>query len=154
MTGSEPGTDCFTCAVNSGREQPPGGVIYEDELWIADHGVTRLVAGYVVLKPKRHVHELADLESTEAATLGPALQSLLAAMRAALRPERIYVCSFAETVHHLHFHLLPRYAHMPGLGPDLLPALFTERRWKCTVVEAAAAAEAVRVALSTVGPLD
>lgn len=63
MSGSELGTDCFTCAVNSGREQPPGGVIYEDDLWIADHGVSRLVAGYVVLKPKRHVHELADLES-------------------------------------------------------------------------------------------
>ncbi len=154
MSGSEPGTDCFTCAVNSGREQPPGGVIYEDDLWIADHGVSRLVAGYVVLKPKRHVHDLADLEPAEATMLGPALQSLLAAMRAALRPERIYVCSFAETVHHLHFHLLPRYAHMPGLGPDLLPALFTERRWKCTVVEAVAAAEAIRAALSKVGPLD
>lgn len=138
---------CFTCDVNRGRQPAPGGTIYEDELWIADHGVSRLVAGYVVLKPKRHVHELADLDPGEAATLGIAQRMLLAAMRAALRPERIYVCSFAETVHHLHFHLLPRHSHMPGLGPDLLPALFTEERWKCTEAEAAAAADAIRAAL-------
>ena len=62
--------ECFTCKVNSGREVAPGGTIYEDELWIADHGVSLLVAGYVVLKPKRHVHELADLDTGEAATLG------------------------------------------------------------------------------------
>jgi histidine triad (HIT) family protein len=140
--------DCFACDVNSGRQPAPGGTIYEDELWIADHGVSRLVAGYVVLKPKRHVHELADLDSGEATTLGIAQQTLLAAMRAALRPERIYVCSFAETVHHLHFHMLPRYAHMPGLGPDLLPALFSNERWKCTDTEAVAAANAIRAALA------
>ncbi|MDQ3689187.1 MAG: hypothetical protein M3406_03970 [Chloroflexota bacterium] len=42
-------------------------------------------------------------------------------MRRAMATERIYVCSFAETVHHLHFHLLPRYADMPGLGSNLIP---------------------------------
>ncbi len=142
---------CFTCDVNSDDEPAPGGTIYKDELWIADHGVSRLVAGYVVLKPKRHVHDLADLEPEEAATLGITQRMLLAAMRAALRPDRIYVCSFAETVHHLHFHLLPRYAHIPGLGPDLLPALFSDERWKCTEAEAVAAANSIRAALSLGG---
>jgi diadenosine tetraphosphate (Ap4A) HIT family hydrolase len=52
----------------------PGGTIYEDELWIADHGLSRLIAGYVVLKPKRHVHQLADLDPGEATTLGSAQQ--------------------------------------------------------------------------------
>jgi histidine triad (HIT) family protein len=145
---TSPVQDCFTCDVNSGRQPAPGGTIYEDELWIADHGVSCLVAGYVVLKPKRHVHELADLDPAEAASLGVALRMVLAAMRAALHPERIYLCSFAETVHHLHFHLLPRYAHMPGLGPDLLPPVFSEERWKCSEADAAAAADAIRVALA------
>lgn len=139
-------TDCFACDVNAGREIPPGGTIYEDEFWVADHGITRLVRGYVVLKPKRHVHELADLLPGEALSLGVAGQTVLSAMRTALRTERIYVCSFAETVHHLHFHLLPRYADMPGLGPDLLPALFSER-WACSVAEAEAAAASIRSAL-------
>jgi diadenosine tetraphosphate (Ap4A) HIT family hydrolase len=141
-----PMADCFTCEVNAGREHAPGGTIYEDDYWLADHGVSRLVRGYVVLKPKRHVHEAADLVPAEASTLGVAAQRLLAAIRTALRPERIYVCSFAETVHHLHFHLLPRYAGMPALGPNLMPELFAER-WACTVDEAAAAAAEIRASL-------
>src|SRR4051794_38242608 len=110
-------TSCVGCEVNAGRIVPVGGTIYEDEHWRAEHGLDLLVRGYVVLKPKRHVHEVADLTDAESATFGVALKSLVAAMRAALGTERIYVCSFAETVHHLHFHLLPRYPDMPGLGP-------------------------------------
>jgi diadenosine tetraphosphate (Ap4A) HIT family hydrolase len=138
---------CFTCEVNAGKRHAPGGTIYEDDHWLADHGVSRLVRGYVVLKPKRHVHELADLLPIEATTMGLALQHVLAAMRTALDTERIYVCSFAESVHHLHFHLLPRYADMPGLGPDLVPALFSEQ-WRCSVEEAEVAAGSIRLALS------
>jgi diadenosine tetraphosphate (Ap4A) HIT family hydrolase len=139
---------CLTCAVNAGQELAPGGTIHESDHWVADHGVSRLVRGYVVLKPKRHVHELADLLPAEAATLGPTVQRLLAAMRDALRPERIYVCSFAETVPHLHFHLLPRYADMPGLGPDLVPRMFSGQ-WICTVTEAEEASAAIRSALGS-----
>ena len=114
----------------------------------ADHGVSRLVRGYVVLKPMRHVHELADLDADEAATLGPALRKVTAAMREALQPERICICSFAETVHHLHFHLIPRYAEMPALGPNLMPALFSDSRFECSVGEAVSAAAAIRSQLS------
>ena len=139
---------CFTCDVNHGIEHAPGGTIYEDEHWIADHAVSRLIRGYLILKPKRHVHELADLLPEEAATLGPAMQKLLAAMRKALSTERIYVCSFAESVHHLHFHLLPRTTDMPGLGPDLLPAIFDREQWVCGEAEAEEAADRVRAALT------
>jgi diadenosine tetraphosphate (Ap4A) HIT family hydrolase len=138
---------CYTCDVNAGRVNAPGGVIYRNALWVADHGVDRLVQGYVVLKPLRHVHEIADLSPDEAAALGPALRTLLSAMRTALNTERIYVCSFAETVHHLHFHLLPRYAHMPALGPKLLSDLFDER-WGCTLAEAETAADRIRASIS------
>lgn len=68
-------------------------------------------------------------------------------MRAALATERVYLCSFAETVHHLHLHLLPRTGEMPGLGPDSLPAIFHEERWLCGEEEAKDAADRVRTAL-------
>jgi len=110
--------------------------------------VDRLVRGYVVLKPKRHVHELADLWPEEAVSLGQVAQILVRAMRSTLGAERIYICSFAETVHHLHFHLIPRYADMPALGPKLVPDLFAER-WGCSVAEAEIAAERIRSAIST-----
>jgi diadenosine tetraphosphate (Ap4A) HIT family hydrolase len=139
--------DCLTCEVNAGRIVAAGGIIYESTLWQAEHGVDRLVRGYVVLKPKRHVHELADLSPEEASTLGPALQALLRAMRSSLGAERIYVCSFAETVLHLHFHLLPRYAGMPALGPNLMSDLFAAR-WGCTIAQAEEAATRIRAALT------
>jgi diadenosine tetraphosphate (Ap4A) HIT family hydrolase len=139
---------CFACDVNAGREPAPGGPIYRDDLWLADHGVDRFVRGNVVLKPLRHVDELADLLPDEAATFGPVMRTILAAMRAALVTERIYVCSFAETVHHLHFHLLPRYADMPGLGPDLVSDLFAGR-WSCSLGEAEDAADRIRAALAS-----
>jgi diadenosine tetraphosphate (Ap4A) HIT family hydrolase len=104
------------------------------------------VVGYLVLKPRRHVHELADLHPDEAMMLGIAAKRLLGAMRTALGTERIYICSFAETVHHLHFHLLPRYREMPALGPDLIADLFSER-WQCSIQEAEGASARVRAAL-------
>ncbi len=139
---------CFTCDVNAGRAEAPGGVIYRDPLWLAEHGVDRLVQGYVVLKPMRHVHEVPDLSPDEAAALGPALRTLMSAMRAALKTDRIYICSFAEAVHHLHLHLLPRYANMPALGPKLVSDLF-DGRWGCTLAEAENAADRIRSAISS-----
>jgi diadenosine tetraphosphate (Ap4A) HIT family hydrolase len=142
----EVATGCFACDVNLGRIAAPGGTVYEDDLWIADHGVSLLVPGYLVLKPKRHVHELADLVPREAATLGTVLTTLHRAMREALAPERIYVCSFAETQHHLHFHMLPRYAYIPGLADALMSRLFAGE-WRCSVAEAEETAELIRQAL-------
>ena len=139
--------DCFTCDVNAGRVAAPGGIIFESDLWRAEHGVDRLVRGYTVLKPVRHVHELADLDPDESQSLGPILQTLLHAMRRALTPERIYVSSFAETVRHLHFHLIPRYRDMPALGPGLMSDLFAER-WGCTETEAEDAAGRIRASLT------
>src|SRR5215213_3025215 len=86
--------ECFACDVNAGRIGAPGDVIYEDEYWRAEHGIDRLVRGYVVLKPKRHAPELPDLIEPESAGLGPAMQRLIQAMRSALGTERVYVCSF------------------------------------------------------------
>jgi diadenosine tetraphosphate (Ap4A) HIT family hydrolase len=139
--------ECFACEVNDGRRVPPGGTIYQDEHWQADHGTPPLVNGHIVLKPKRHVEDLADLMPDEAATLGIAAQRLQAAMRIALEPERVYMCSFGEAVRHLHFHLLPRYAQMPARGPNLVEELFSGR-WRCTDEQAEEAADRVRSALS------
>jgi diadenosine tetraphosphate (Ap4A) HIT family hydrolase len=139
--------DCITCDLNSDRLAVAGGVIYDSPDWRAEHGVDRLVRGYVVMKPKRHVQELADLLPSEAISLGSALQTLLQAMRSALAPDRIYLCSFGETVHHLHFHLIPRYPDMPALGPNLIADLFAER-WACTIPEAEDAAARIRASLA------
>jgi diadenosine tetraphosphate (Ap4A) HIT family hydrolase len=138
---------CLACAVNDGEIQPPNGPIYAGELWQADHELTPLLRGYLILKPRRHVHELADLTDVETATLGPVLRLLLRAMRSVLAPEHIYVVSFGETVPHLHFHLIPRYGDMPAMGPDLLPDLFAGK-WRCDAAVAADVAGQIGAALA------
>src|SRR3954468_12468267 len=139
---------CLACDVNLGRIEPPGGFILDDELWIADHELTPLLRGYLILKPRRHVHYFADLTDDEADRFGPTLRQLLRAMQSVLAPERIYVNSFAEMVHHLHFHLIPRYADMPALGPDLLPQVFAGR-WACEMATAEQTAADIRLALDS-----
>ena len=137
---------CLTCNINSGITPTPGGPVYSDDLWVADHGIPPVVRGYVVLKPRRHVRDLADLTPDEAAGLGTAARRIQAAMRSALAPERIYMCSFVEAVPHLHFHLLPRYPTMPALGPGLLNRLFGGE-WSVSDQDAEDAADAIRAAL-------
>lgn len=134
---------CFTCEVNAGTRPTPGGTIYSDELWVADHGIPPLMRGYLVLKPRRHVRDLADLTADEAVGLGIAAQRVTAAIRSALAPERIYVCAFVEAVPHLHFHLLPRYPEMPPRGPALLDRMFGGE-WAVSEVEAEEAAGLIR----------
>jgi len=143
--------DCLGCDVNAGRIEPPGGVILRTALWQADHELGPLLRGYVILKPVRHVHEFADLTDEETGTFGPTLRDLLAAMRRVLQPERIYVNSFAETVHHLHFHLIPRYADLPALGPELLPDVFAGR-WRTDVQTASDVAAQIRGAIPPTRP--
>jgi diadenosine tetraphosphate (Ap4A) HIT family hydrolase len=145
-TVGTPLAGCLACNVNAGRIASPGGPVYDDGVWRVDHEITPLVRGYLVMKPLRHVHEAADLTDEEAESLGTVMRTVLAAARAALRPERIYICSFAETEHHLHFHLIPRYADMPGLGPELMPKVFSGA-WACTVAHASEAAADIRGAL-------
>ena len=139
---------CFTCEVNSGQRPTPGGPIYESGLWVADHGTPPLLAGYVVLKPRRHVGDVADLTPEESAGFGPAVRTVMDAIRSALRPERTYMCSFVETVpQHLHFHLLPRYSTMPKLGPVGLGRVFAGE-WQVSESEAEQAAGRIRTALA------
>lgn len=127
MLDERPDIQCLACDIVAGRQAAPGGVIHEDDHWMLDHAVDPLIRGCLILKSKRHVDELADLEPDEAATLGPMMRTALAAMRRAFDPERIYVCSFGEMLHHLHIHLLPRYRSLkiagrrsgPSAGMDL-----------------------------------
>ena len=56
------------------------------------------------------------------------------------------MCSFVESVPHLHFHLLPRYSSMPALGPGLLARLFAGE-WQVSDDEATEAAQRIKAAL-------
>jgi diadenosine tetraphosphate (Ap4A) HIT family hydrolase len=71
------------------------------------------VPGNLFLILKRHAEQLAELTSDEAASLGPLIQNVCAALTEALHPVKIYVASYGEGVRHIHFHLIPRTLAMP-----------------------------------------
>jgi histidine triad (HIT) family protein len=138
--------NCLACDVLEGRIQPPGGVIYEDEHWVVDHSISPVrLKGWLIMKPKRHVEDFADLAPEEAAGFGPLSRSAAAAVRDALRPERVYVCSFGEEWRHVHVHVVPRYPGTEPVSWELLGRIWSEASpWACSDDEAVAAVEAIR----------
>lgn len=143
-----PQEGCTACDVLAGRLAAPGGTIYEDEYWMLDHSVSPvLLRGFLILKPKRHVEQIADLTPAEMAAFGPLLGHACRALQAVTGAEKVYVASFGEAVRHIHFYLIPRTPAMPASGPRLIAQLFGERTWACADAEAAEVAARVRAAL-------
>lgn len=102
----------------------PGGVVYQDDLWRLEHLLEPVpLAGWLVLKPLRHVTSFADLTTPEAAAFGPLVHRVTQALTQVVRPAKVYVCLFAEMegFAHIHFHLIPRGHDVPpeARGPGI-----------------------------------
>ncbi|HMA34917.1 MAG TPA: HIT family protein [Chloroflexia bacterium] len=134
---------CMACDVLRGVLPPPGGIIYEDPYWQVDHALAPIaLAGWLILKPKRHCEHLAALTPPELSGLGPLLGNTARALDEAVHPVKIHIHLMAESVKHLHFYIIPRQANMPANGLALLQEMF-DGRWATD--DAAAAAVVVRV---------
>jgi diadenosine tetraphosphate (Ap4A) HIT family hydrolase len=148
---------CVACQANRGEIPTPGGVIYQDGLWRLEHAFEPIpMVGWLILKPLRHVESLSELTHAEAQSLGGLIQRISAAMTEELRPVKVYVACFAETVAHLHFHFIPRSEDAPvdKRGPDIFHYLGEagrEKRNLGDVREAARVAMAIRGALARDG---
>jgi diadenosine tetraphosphate (Ap4A) HIT family hydrolase len=120
---------CLSCDLIAGRRPLPGGIVAETEGWAVGHCVGPLGVGTMIVKPKRHVLHVADLDPEEAAELGPLLQRVTAAVTEAFDPAQVYVClwSHADNVPgHIHFVVQPVDASEDAgrRGPLLQAAMF------------------------------
>lgn len=105
---------CSACAEVAGDVSAPGGVIYDDGMWLVSHHAGPFTdPGELILKTRRHCESLSQLTPAEADSLGPVLRAAVGALERVVVAERIYAVSFNERVRHLHFLLLPRTAAMP-----------------------------------------
>ncbi|MQA74961.1 MAG: diadenosine tetraphosphate hydrolase [Solirubrobacterales bacterium] len=138
---------CTACATLSGETEVPGGVVWEDESWVADHCLGPFGVGALVLKARAHRESLPELTDAEARALGPALRTVSAAMVAGLPCERVYVSAWVDQPPlHVHLVIEPRYAEEAGIGAWELQA--RRRAGEPPAADdAAAAAERVRRAL-------
>lgn len=122
---------CLACDVNEGRAPAPGGVILDTGRWVVDHTVGSLGVGTLIVKPRRHVLHVGDLDDEEAAELGPLLQRVAAAVQEVAKPSQVYVCLWSHEGRkpgHIHFVVQPvtgeLMAELDAHGPRLQAALF------------------------------
>jgi diadenosine tetraphosphate (Ap4A) HIT family hydrolase len=142
-------TTCASCATLNGARQPPGGIIYDDTHWAVFLRARPLLApgqGFIVLK--RHCEHLGELTPAELAALGRVMHHTQCAYDLALQPDKVHFGLYAESVKHLHLHVMPRMPGMPAgnipmtflhIWSELLAALRLKRPFSDAVVQETAA---------------
>jgi diadenosine tetraphosphate (Ap4A) HIT family hydrolase len=120
--------DCLACELATGALPLPGGLIYETTRWRVEHCVGPLGVGTLVVKPKRHVLRVADLNETEAHEMGPLLRRVAAAVDDLTRADQVYVCLWSHGPVHLHYVVQPAtadvVAEFGAYGPRMQAAMF------------------------------
>ena len=121
----------MACDLAAGRIELPGGRIYETAHWLVEHCVGPLGVGTLIVKPKRHVVHVSELDESEARELGPLLRQTPTVVASLTEPDQVYVCLWSHmggTPVHIHFVVQPvSRAVMKELdtyGPSLQVAMF------------------------------
>lgn len=90
------GDDCLACALATGRQPLPGGLIYRTDSWLVEHWVGPLGLGTLIVKPERHVTAVAELSHAEASEPGPLLQQTSWVASQLVEAEQIYNCLWSH----------------------------------------------------------
>ena len=103
------------------RGEAPAAKVYEDETTLAFMDVFPQSRGHVLVTPKSEARNLLDVDPATLQALILKVQRIAQAVREALQPDGITVMQFngaegGQTVYHLHFHIIPRYAGQPIAG--------------------------------------
>ena len=65
--------------------------------------------GRVIVAHKRHVDEITDLTESERSAYIEDINKVALALHKAFSPVKVNYGAYGDTVHHLHFHLVPKY---------------------------------------------
>ncbi len=101
------------------RGEAPAAKVYEDHDTLAFMDVFPQGPGHVLVVHKRsHARNLMDAEPQDLAAVINTVQRLVRAVRAALKPDGVFVAQFngaaaGQTIFHLHFHVIPRWNGVP-----------------------------------------
>lgn len=101
------------CSMCSMEAAPETTVLFRNSQWAAELPRGAEVPGWVVLRSRRHVEHLVNLDDSQLVTFGPSLRDVAAAVGAVMKTETIYVLSFGETDLHFHAVVIPRGADVP-----------------------------------------
>lgn len=120
---------CYACDLTSGREPLIGGRIAATRRWVVEHCMGSLGVGTLVVKPFRHVLDLAALRDEEAGEMGPLLKEAARVVTELTRCDRVYVSLWSHANWqpvHIHFVVQPVYDSMKAVFSDPVPTLQSE----------------------------
>jgi diadenosine tetraphosphate (Ap4A) HIT family hydrolase len=139
-------SDCYSCWQSQRPDAPPSERIHVEGGWRVAHANTTSLRGWLLIIPLRHVTRLADLDPAEAATFGPLLCRVSAAIQDVVGCPKTYVLQFAEAVPHVHFHVVPRMPDFRSedVGPGAFRFLQAEERDRVSQQEMDQAAAEIR----------
>ncbi len=112
-------SDCIFCKIIA--RQIPSTEVYENEFVYAFLDIQPVHPGHVLVVPKSHAALLTDLSENYLQYTIFAVQKVARAMQEGLGIEGFNVAQnngvvAGQSVHHVHFHIIPRYAN-DGLKP-------------------------------------
>jgi len=146
---------CIACDLAEGRLPLPGGRVHEPPCWLVEHCVGPLGVGTLIVKPRRHIVHVADLDYEEATELGPLLRTIAAIVTDLTDPEQVYVTlwSHADAVPgHIHWVVQPvtaaSMAAHGGLHGARIQVEMFDRRVEPPLAEVEAFCERARSLLS------
>jgi diadenosine tetraphosphate (Ap4A) HIT family hydrolase len=105
---------CPFCAIISGGD-PNAQVVYQDQHVTAFFPLQPATRGHTLVVPNRHVADLVDITDVESRQLGAAVRRTARAVRASVSPDGMNIIqstgkAATQTVPHVHFHVVPRWA--------------------------------------------
>jgi histidine triad (HIT) family protein len=108
--------DCIFCKIVAG--EIPGATVDEDEFTVAFMDINPATRGHALVVPRRHVHDLLEIEPDELAAVARAAQRLAQRAIDRLGADGVNLlnsCGRAawQTVFHFHIHVIPRYTDDP-----------------------------------------
>lgn len=108
---------CIFCRIIAGTAAR--SLVAEDEHAVAFMDIAQLTPGHVLIVPRRHARELADLSEDEAAATFRLVHRVVRAVKASgLRCDGYSVWqnngrAAGQDVFHVHFHVIPRFPDDP-----------------------------------------
>jgi histidine triad (HIT) family protein len=106
--------DCEFCRII--RREEPARIVCESDVALAFFPLKPAALGHTLVVPKKHVRDLWSVDELLAAELMRTAVRVAKAIRDALNPDGMNLISSvgdaaAQTVFHLHLHLVPRWEH-------------------------------------------
>ena len=97
------------------RGEAPASMVYEDEFAVAFMDLMPQVEGHTLVVPRSPCRDLFDIDPDVLAGTIRATQTVAGAVRKALDAPGVMIAQLSgaaagQTVFHLHFHILPRFA--------------------------------------------